>query len=71
MSLTEELEIMKSIQKNLLDLIDEENEIEECYQNILHLFEDYKIKDDQCFLISILLLISKISDNHNRSINFF
>ena len=71
MGLTEELEIMKNIQINLLDLVDEENDIEECYQNILQLFEDHKIKDDQHFLISTLLLISKISNNHNRSTNFF
>ena len=65
------IEKMKNIQANLLTFIDNEDNVEENHQNLLKLFDDYKIRGDRYDLKSILHLLSKIVDNHYRCPNFF
>lgn len=55
----------------LIEFIDEEANIEESYENILLLFYEEKIQEDQHELTELLQLLSAISCNHSRSSNFF
>ena len=70
-SVFEYLENIEDIQERILTFIEDENNKEENYQNILRLFEDQKILDSPSETKLILTLISKISDNHFRVPNFF
>lgn len=71
MELQEYLEKKKTIQHNLLDFLEKDDETEENYQNLIKLISDQKIPKDRQELKSFLYLISKISNNHHRTINLF
>ena len=71
MSIEKYLEEMKKIQKSLLDYIDYETDIEEKYQNLINLFDDNKIHDNQFEIRLLFNLILKISNNHHRETGFF
>ena len=62
---------MKAIQLAILNYIDEEEETEEKYQNLIKLLNDEKIGDNYHELKSFLYLIQSISNHHYRSTNFF
>ena len=64
MDFEEKLHAMKIIQNYFIDFIDNESNTEESFQNLQQIFDDQKIKDDQYYIISLLQLISRISDNH-------
>ena len=70
MSIKEFSESMKNIERNILDFIDNEDNIEENYQNLKHLLLDQEIEDDKYKLISLFHLITKIANNKHRE-NFF
>ena len=65
------LEANKKIQKNLLDFIDNDENDEENFENLKHIFHDLNIQNDEYELTQLLLLISTICENHNRSPHFF
>ena len=71
MELQEYLEKKKTIQHNLLDFLEKDDDTEENYQNLIKLISDQKITKDRQELKSFLYLISKISNNHHRTINLF
>ena len=54
---------MEDIQHKLLLFI-EKSKDEQNYQNLILIFNDYKIRDNQYKHKNLLILISKISDNH-------
>ena len=65
------LDQMKLNQKTLLDFLeDEENEGDD-FDHLINYFDDLNIRNDRHMLKEILHLISSISDNHNRTPNFF
>ena len=71
MSVAAYLEVLKSIQSNILQFIDMEDNNEENYQNIITIFEDQKIHENKHEIKLIIHLISQISTNHHRYPNFF
>ena len=68
---SEYLQNIENIQENILIFIENEDNQEENYQNLIQLFNDQKILDSPSEIKLILTLISKISDNHYRLPNFF
>ena len=70
-NIKEFLEVMKKIQKNLIDFLEHGDNNEEQYQNLIQIFEDIKIHDNQFKIKPLLYLILKISNNHNREPRFF
>ena len=71
MDLNEYLEKMRGIQKDLLGYLDNEENIEETFINLINIFDSHKIKENRHELKSILRLILKITKNHYRYPNFF
>lgn len=71
MDLNEYLEKMRGIQKDLLGYLDNEENIEEAFINLINIFDSHKIKENRHELKSILRLILKITKNHYRYPNFF
>ena len=69
--LREYLDKMKGIQVNFLRFIDENDNTEENYGNLIQLLIDHKIKEDKYDLKSTIYLIVKISNNHVRNSDFF
>ena len=70
MDFQEVLERKKSIQKILLDFLENDSDIEENYQKIISILKDQKIKESQPELKEFLYLLSKICKYHNRSNSF-
>ncbi|KAK8892789.1 hypothetical protein M9Y10_030032 [Tritrichomonas musculus] len=66
MSIKEYVDKMKNVQKALLEYIEDESNAEENYEIFLNLISEQQIIKDQHELKELLLLICKISDNHNR-----
>ncbi|KAK8853725.1 hypothetical protein M9Y10_016268 [Tritrichomonas musculus] len=62
---------MKKIQENLLNFIDEETGVDENFQNLKVVFDEFKIVDDKNILKSTLHLLSRVIDNHHRGPSFF
>ena len=67
MNLDEYIKEMKKIQEKLLDYLEDE----EKNTNLNDIFKDNKLYDDQYYIISILHLILKISNDHHRHEDFF
>lgn len=66
------LEQMKNIQKDLLEYLDDNRNIEENFQNISNKFIDQKISDDANKLKILLHLILRIGNLQSEfEINFF
>ena len=65
------LGIMQNIQHHFLEYIDNQDIKEENYQNLIQFINDNVIHKDKHEFKSILYLISKISNNHYRSQDFF
>lgn len=65
------IEKMTKIQERILNFLDDEDDTEENSQNLIKLFDDYKIRVNRYDLKSILYLLASITNNHNRSSNFF
>ncbi|KAK8897262.1 hypothetical protein M9Y10_015201 [Tritrichomonas musculus] len=71
MEFEEYLEKKKEIQKELLLYIDDQTSVEENFQNFCVNLEIQRIQGSSSQLSELLHLISKISNNHHRSPNFF
>ncbi|KAK8839442.1 hypothetical protein M9Y10_031796 [Tritrichomonas musculus] len=65
------LEKMKAIQNSILTFIGTDENDQDNYLNLNHLFEHNKIQENQHELKSVLYLLSKISMNYHRGPNFF
>ncbi|KAK8842482.1 hypothetical protein M9Y10_026071 [Tritrichomonas musculus] len=61
---------IKKIQNSVLQYIDDEQNLEENFQNLLQMLNDQKILEDRPTFKLILHLISTISNNHHRSPTF-
>ena len=61
----------RKIQRSLLDFIDDEENSEEYFENLIKLIDDHKIKQNCHELKSFLYLISNIAANHPRQLVFF
>ena len=59
------------IQAKILSYLDSEEKDEEVYEDIKKFFDEIKLYDNPRKLKLLLYLISKISNNHHRSNNFF
>ncbi|KAK8899206.1 hypothetical protein M9Y10_001510 [Tritrichomonas musculus] len=70
-SFSEYLDNIKNIQEKILIFIENENDKEENYQNLLQLIDDDQILCSPSKTKLILMMISKILDNHYRLPNFF
>ena len=62
---------MKEIQNAILECVDDESFNEENNKKLNNLLEEQSIKDKPNELKSILYILSKIANNHNRATNFF
>lgn len=71
MNLNDYVEKMKSIQSNFLDYIDNDDNSEEKYQNLINLFPNQRTRSNRHDLEPILILILRISNDHHRTPNFF
>ena len=60
----------KQLQKNILLYLDEENNTEENYQNVMNIIEIHKIKKDINEFRLILHLIDNISNYYCRTKSF-
>ena len=58
------------LQNLLLSFLDEENDIDEKYQNLISNLANSKIQDNKYELLNFLILISKLVKNHHRHENF-
>ena len=63
--------IEKTFQNILLEFLDNEDNNEEVYENIIQFFVDRNIYDDPLEIKAVLHLILKISKDHHRNITFF
>ena len=59
------------IMKNILNFLEDETNLEDNFQNLENIFNESKIKDCKLDLLSLLHLISKISNNCHRFNLFF
>mgnify|MGYP001114619533 CR=1 FL=1 len=64
MNLNDYVEKMKSIQSNFLDYIDNDDNSEEKYQNLINLFPNQRTRSNRHDL-------EPISNDHHRTPNFF
>ena len=71
MEIQQYLEKMKSIQVNLLQFLDDDENKEENRQNLFKLLEDPKILEDRHEFKALLNLIQKIINHHHRTSDFF
>ena len=71
MSVNEFLEEMGKIQTNLLEYLDHGDNIEKKFQELINIFDDFKIHDNQFKIKPLLYLILHISNNHHRESEFF
>lgn len=54
-----------------LQYIENEDDLEESYQNLLKSFNDLKIEENKHDLLLFLYIISQVANNHYRSNDFF
>ncbi|KAK8836716.1 hypothetical protein M9Y10_037232 [Tritrichomonas musculus] len=71
MNSKEHLEVLQTIQASILTYIDNEDDIEEYYGNIIRKFDELNICDNFNLMKLILRLISCISIYHHRFKDFF
>ncbi|KAK8841561.1 hypothetical protein M9Y10_027185 [Tritrichomonas musculus] len=71
MSLQKYLEKMKTIQDNILEFLDNEEDPESNFENLRQIFDEQKIFDDQQEFQSLMHLILKIANNYFRKSGFF
>ena len=70
MSISESIEGKKRIQESLLEFLEEESNIEENYENFVKVISTHQIQEDKYELKSLIQMINKISENHQRIFNF-
>lgn len=62
---------MKYCYSALLNFIDASDDTENEYEKLINIFENQKILENKGEIILLFQLISKISDNHHRTTQFF
>ncbi|KAK8849328.1 hypothetical protein M9Y10_018700 [Tritrichomonas musculus] len=67
----EYLDIMKNIQENILQFLEDGTDSTDSFQVLENIFKDTKIKENKHDFLSFLHLISKILNNYHRSHLFF
>ena len=67
----EYLDKMKEVQKDILDFVENKDNSQEDYQNLIKFFEENRIKDNKHELKATLRLISQIANDHHRNPKFF
>ena len=70
-NVNEFLDEIKKIQINLLDFLDHGDNNEENYQNLINIFIEIKIHENQFKTKSLFYLILKISNNRHHEPEFF
>ena len=70
-NIQEYMDEMKTIHSYIIIFLDNEGNIEENFQNIIHIFDDHKVHDDRHKIKLLLHLFTKLINNHYRSPNFF
>lgn len=71
MSIEKYLEMMKNIQSNLLQFLDNEDNSDENFQSFKYLYKELKICKDQHEFKSFLALFLRIANNHHHAANFY
>lgn len=71
MSIQDYLDEMRRVRKSLLNFIKSESNDEENFRILNDVFKELKISEDQHKLMSLLHLLVKIANNHQRSSKFF
>ena len=71
MNIKEIVDNMKSIQKYIINFIENEDMLEEYYQNLGDIITKQKIHENKYLLISTLHLLTEIGNYHERCSNFF
>ena len=62
---------MRTIEKSLLEFIDNKLNNEELFQNLIHIFDEQKITENRELFKSAFYIISSIANNHHRNTSFF
>ena len=63
-------EKMKMIQTSILGFIENDDNMEETYQNLINIFKNHKIAKNYHLLKSTLYIIKYLLNNHHRTTNF-
>lgn len=71
MAVKEYFEKMMTFHKCILEYLEQEDDNEENYQNLINLFEDQKVSKNHYEMKAILSLLSKIIDYHHHESGFF
>ena len=71
MNCTEYLDKMTKVQQNVLEYIEDEDDSEDRFQSIKDLITKTKIESNQDEFKTFLYFLSKLSNNHQRTVNFF
>lgn len=71
MDLNKYVEQNKKIEKNVLDFLETDENVEEYFQNLTQQITDLKIHDDRHNLSLFLRLLTSISNNHHHDTDFF
>ena len=71
MEIQKYLEEMKLMQNNLLSFLENDGDVSDAYQNFITICDESDVHHHKHKIKSILYLISKISNNHHRTHNFF
>lgn len=69
--LIKSIEEMAEVSKSLLHFLDEQNEIERCFQVLIQQINESQILQNKYKMIEFLNLIVSIIQNHHRDISFF
>ena len=70
MNIDEYIDVMKQLQIKFLTFIEDENDNEENFHNLVNLITDVHLEKNVHVIKSFLYLISKIANNHYRGPNF-
>lgn len=71
MKIKEFINKMNLLQNSLLEFIDEENENEEKYSNLIQSFNNQNLSENQEELKLFFSILSNVSNNHHKTINFW
>ena len=71
MNVKEYIENMKSIQVNVIQYLDQKENTEENYQNLIQMLNEQKILESKDKMKPFLYLLSNLVDNHHRKTDFY
>ncbi|KAK8835638.1 hypothetical protein M9Y10_042353 [Tritrichomonas musculus] len=70
-NLDEYIQCRQLIESSLICFIENQDDMEENYQNLIQIFNDYKISEKPDDLKEILSIIISISNDFHRNLNFW